>query len=905
MKTFFFTTLALVILPFFLAPTVFAQNLPCGNIIDQNGDSESIQDCTDPFKVTTDPINNYSLIIDGVFYVNGATIPVAQGGTNRIAPTGAPLAHTNFRWSLYKHDGNDYRYVDLEQKFPTSEYFISYLEIYFTDPQVRDFYGDLVRRRENREDISADLYRDGHQWDPIIDPTNGDAVVTRLEGFYLSADYDFDASTDMAGSGKYTMVITEYSVYQTNNSIWDKIHQFIIPTAHAQFLEDYTYIVNFTVVEEGDEPEGASSVLFLPGIQASRLYIDPVILNEDQVWPPNSVLNNDIKDLSMTLSGISEKNVYTRDIIDTTSGAGDIHKNFLSFMNQLDSEGKIESWKPYAYDWRYGVNDIANNGTLYESGVKDVIDEIEILAASSFTDKVTIIGHSNGGLLAKAIMMRLEADGKSNLVDKVILLASPQLGTPKAIGTILHGYDQTDTMGGIVMDGQIVRRVLNNMPGAYGLLPSEKYFNDLSEPLVVFNDNSSTLPYRNIYGSSISNYSDMTKFVKGEDGLDRSLENPINKPARSNIGLIEQALINNNNLDNWVAPQGVEVIEIVGTGLPTMKAVEYREITETKCASAGAGGQVCVEEGEIKPYARLSHYGDGTVVQRSAEGYEGEKRKFFVNLLLLENSSLSGEYVHHNIIEAPPVQDLLFDLIISTTTRNNEFISTNYTTFDDPYDVEIIDSPVRLLSTDSQGNQTGVVIVNGVRTIKEEIPGSQYFEFGDTKYFVVPKGTNRTTKLYGEANGGYSLTTISFGVNDTQTIDTVLKNATTTPTMLAEYKNTSAQYSNITTDINGDGAVDTTTSMSGKLVVIVTYPLLVAKIQSSSLSKIYKQALLLIINSAQVYANKTTQVTLNKKIERGLLTAGEELVKLYVKKGYINQLEGQSLLQMITVLKNK
>jgi pimeloyl-ACP methyl ester carboxylesterase len=881
--------------------------MPCGNIItpidySYEGSEEyvdPISDCTNPFGRTGD-LTTFELQNQAV--TNNATYSIDEGGTSDYGFAGETY-NNRIGADYYLHSGNDYIRVKTEFEQPTQSAFEAEIPNFFNGNQSQINYYTNVYNASDR--LPYFLVSDNprvYRLDPFDSSKRVVEVFDEMEQ-YIQENAKSNRPLLLPGTYTVTLVDTDEGFFPTyEKSIIERLFAKIIPTAQAYY---YVNTVTFTLAGPTPEPTGASSVLFLPGIQASRLYINPIILNEDQIWPPNSAFNNDIRDLSMNLSGVSDKNVYTRDIIDSTAGAGDIYKNFSRFMNQLDSDNKIESWKPYAYDWRYGVKDVANNGTLYETGIKDAIEEIESLAENSFTDKVTIIGHSNGGLLAKAIMIRLEAEGKSNLIDKIILLASPQLGTPKSIGTILHGYDQTDAIGGILMDGQVVRKVLNNMPGAYGLLPSSKYFEGLSEPIVTFNENSTTLPYRNIYNSSISSYANMVRFVKGDDGLDRDLDNPISKPARTNVTLLENALSEHTDLDNWRAPTGVEVIEIVGTGLPTMKAVEYREITENKCASAGPAGPVCVIESEIKPYARLTHYGDGTVVQRSAEAYEGEKKKFFVNLDALEKSSLAGEFVHHNISEAPPVQDLLLDLIIGTTTKNNEFVSTEYTVFNDQYDVEIIDSPVRLLATDSNGRQTGVIIVNGIRTIKEEIPGSQYFEFGDTKYFVVPKGTNRTTKLYGEANGGYTLTTITFGANDSQTINTVLKNATTTPLMVAEYKNTNSQYSNLTTDSNGDGIIDLTTNMIGEQVIIATYPLLISKIQSLTLSKPYKQALLLLINSAQVYANKTNQVTLNKRIERGLLTTAEELVKLYIKKGYINQTDGQYLLQTVVLIKNK
>jgi hypothetical protein len=295
-------------------------------------------------------------------------------------------------------------------------------------------------------------------------------------------------------------------------------------------------------------------------------------------------------------------------------------------------------------------------------------------------------------------------------------------------------------------------------------------------------------------------------------------------------------------------------------------------------------------------------------VQRSAEAYGGEKVRYFVNLVELKKVFITKNFEHYNIAEAPPLQDLLSDILISTTTENNQFISTSHTEFDDPYDIEMIDSPVRLLATDSLGNQTGVVIVDGVHTIKQEIPGSQYFEFGNTKYFVVPKGTDRTTKLYGEDYGGYTLTTAALGANDTQTIRTSLSNASTTPTMIAEYSNENGEFSTVVTDVDGNGVTDYEMTLDGEIIneeIVVTYPLLISTIEELNLSKVRKQALLLLVKGAEYYGNKTPTKPLYRSLEDGLLRSAEELIKLYAKKHYIADVDATSLQAMIQILKDK
>jgi hypothetical protein len=270
---------------------------------------------------------------------------------------------------------------------------------------------------------------------------------------------------------------------------------------------------------------------------------------------------------------------------------------------------------------------------------------------------------------------------------------------------------------------------------------------------------------------------------------------------------------------------------------------------------------------------------------------------------------LTSNFEHYNITEALPVQDLLNTILTSTSTVNNQFISTSHTEFNDSYDVEMIDSPVRMLATDTSGKQTGVALVSGEPVVKQDIPGSQYFEFGDTKYLVVPKGTNRTTKLYGEAYGGYTLTTALLGEDDSQVVQTVLVNATATPSLIAEYSNQAGEFSTVVTDEDGDGEVDYETNLDGELieeeVVTITYPLLTSTIEGLNLSKYRRQALLLLIRSADYFGSKVPTKPMYLKLEDALLQSARDLVKLYEKKRYLTTIEATDLQMMLQVLKDK
>jgi pimeloyl-ACP methyl ester carboxylesterase len=384
-------------------------------------------------------------------------------------------------------------------------------------------------------------------------------------------------------------------------------------------------------------------VLFLPGIQASRLYKDGLFGIEDRVWEPNSLFSNDVRDLSMNEDGESEKEIYTRDVIDRAVGT-DVYRDFLEMLEeQKTATVPIKDFVAFAYDWRFSVTDIIQNGTAYEEEIKQVQAEVERLAAESHSGQVTIIAHSNGGLLAKALIRSLEAVDKEHLVDRLVFLGTPQLGTPKAIATLLHGYDQSDAYGGLIISAGSARTVANNLPGLYALLPSERYVAEMTGPIIRFEQGTPTDPYRSLYGSEINSFLQYQTFLYGSDVFDRGLDEMVSVPTRVNPTLFNTAMQEHSEwMDAWEAPASIDVVEIVGVGLPTLSAITYRSIPERKCAVVGSGMILCVTEYDIKPYANFTVQGDETVVADSARGYVGDKQTFFVALNQLSDARLSS-----------------------------------------------------------------------------------------------------------------------------------------------------------------------------------------------------------------------------------------------------------------------
>lgn len=218
-----------------------------------------------------------------------------------------------------------------------------------------------------------------------------------------------------------------------------------------------------------------SSVLFIPGFQASRLLIP-----NNKLWEPNR--NADVEKLFLNEKGIPNTATAVGEIIDKGIGYK-IYDFLIKEMDGLVLNNMINSWLPYPYDWRKSPIDIG----------KDMMPVVEKLASSSITGKLHILAHSNGGLVAKALLNHLKNEGKENLIDSIIFIAVPHLGTPKAIASMLYGYDQQIAKG-LILNRKTARQFGYNMPGAYGLLPSDyiasrggvaSSSNDLEKPIAL------------------------------------------------------------------------------------------------------------------------------------------------------------------------------------------------------------------------------------------------------------------------------------------------------------------------------------------------------------------------------------------------------------------------------------
>ncbi len=130
----------------------------------------------------------------------------------------------------------------------------------------------------------------------------------------------------------------------------------------------------------------------------------------------------------------------------------------------------LNEWFPhnvetFGYDWR---DDAMNNKKLLVEEIKDLYSK------NQEEEKVTIVAHSMGGMIAKLAILELEQQGLHHMVDKLITIGTPWLGAPDALKVLVYGengiYRGKDFLLKF-MDDSKLREIGRQYPSAYQLLP--------------------------------------------------------------------------------------------------------------------------------------------------------------------------------------------------------------------------------------------------------------------------------------------------------------------------------------------------------------------------------------------------------------------------------------------------
>lgn len=649
-------------------------------------------------------------------------------------------------------------------------------------------------------------------------PFNADAEF--IEARELSAAINGEVSMTMPEGGQYFFILYAGDEIRDLESYCQRYEvapencadpEFFVQHAPSEVHPYFTYAldsdawnefqfkpmwggVRFTV----DTPAtGASNILFIPGFTASRLYMKDSSGREKRVWEPLS--SADVEKLAFTSEGTSKENIYTRDIVDSVLNLPigfTVHEEFMEYLDELKEDGKINDWKGYPYDWRYDVFDVVDNGALKADGSREyLIDVVEELATDSKNGKVAIVAHSNGGLVAKALMVRLEAAGKANLVDRIVLIAAPQSGTPKGMFSLMHGREK---LLNFVIPAGVLRSSLATLPGAYSLMPSAAYFAAEPEKLAKFAAGTKTDGFVSAFGSSIDSATEARGFA---------LNTPETRvlPAAKDSGtplplssaLIAKMEATHAVLDAWEAPAGISVDEIAGWGMPTVSTASYYTYTKPCLLGIFFCGEPSIE---YRPLT--TNDGDETVMSSSAKTREGG---VYFDLKRLTDE-FDQKRKHLNITEPTSLHNYLdfliglgdsYDQQIFTEAKPN---STNSIT------VVGVHSPVIVNAKDKSGSITGVFQIpnSDLMYIREEIPGSSVELGGEGKYLVLPKEAEYDLTIDGTGAGTFG---VSFA-DQNGNVYKELKDLPVSTSTEAKLTVNNGIAGSLSLDLDGDGKTD-------------------------------------------------------------------------------------------------
>ncbi|MEK7609805.1 MAG: right-handed parallel beta-helix repeat-containing protein [Patescibacteria group bacterium] len=547
-----------------------------------------------------------------------------------------------------------------------------------------------------------------------------------------------------------------------------------------------------------------SSILFIPGLEASRLYRPESGLlgmgsSINQLWEPNR--NDDVRKLFLDSNGSStDSSIYTGGPIDKALGIVDIYRSFMTYLDGISENGTISEWKSFGYDWRKSIVEVVAGRENRATTTDSLIETVEDLASRSKTKKVTLIAHSNGGLVAKYLVKTLQDLGKENLIDSVISVAVPYLGTPQAILALLHGDSQSIGYGAILKQS-VAKELGLNMASAYSLLPSAKYFTKIFSPTITY-AGGATSPTTSPIDSSVAQNS----FIS----------------SRANSILMTAAEIIHGILDPFVWPTNIARWAIVGWGKDTTKGIIYSN----------------------KSYnSSLTSFGDGTVVVPSATFNSGTTTA----IDLKAESNLERENINHsNILESQATKSAIQNIIgVDSPNRDYKAIENEISKIpnvtigepdyskEDTFLVLSTHSPVDLHVYDQYGNHTGITptsleldVEEGLYTMYEtKIPGSNFRIYDDENqyetYVTLPDDSGQKYNVNIRGVGVGEFTYQVERIKGGEVLDSAeYSSLPTTPLMIASSTVTSnssgtaipvkiaSSTSALTIDVDGDGSVD-------------------------------------------------------------------------------------------------
>jgi pimeloyl-ACP methyl ester carboxylesterase len=289
-------------------------------------------------------------------------------------------------------------------------------------------------------------------------------------------------------------------------------------------------------------------VVALPGVGGSYIGVDDDFHPDLEGWP-GSVTNafwSDPTDVQFTQDGSPRTDTDSASMV--ARGLLDDMDDLLPFLSQQGL-----TVHPMAYDFRYSI-------TLMQGLLQEKINRVRTKTGQEIVD---LVAHSMGTLVVRQYLANHPSDSH---VGRVVLIAPPNLGAPKALKAIRYGDDLGHPY---LLDSCSVKRAAHNLPGLYDLLPSQRYFQ-------LAGGYFSTT--RNGGNGQILNFTQMVANLKtAAEPTDRwcPLQAGTDPAPLQNLSpqLVDSEVVAfHNALDNTPVPAGVQLFAIDGYGQQISKA---------------------------------------------------------------------------------------------------------------------------------------------------------------------------------------------------------------------------------------------------------------------------------------------------------------------------------------------
>jgi len=914
-------------LTFGLAVLIFGLLLPqsasanCGNIIGPEDlfsswlsiETTPITDCSNPFNALRDapPV---TLIFGGQVLVDGDVITIPSEGTfnYNYYYTGYSIGQGS-EVALYRHEGQNFNYINLDYSEPEENDYRLFAEQFFAPGVDIEPYIQLALGNELEDEEAID-WEQNFQFQKYVYNEYVSVLPVLLPGTYtlLSQDYEL--------------------IMVRENSWWQNLRNILFPTAYAQYESPVypIYAVTFTLAEAVEEPVGASNILFIPGIMGSRLYENSGecslfgAVEERERWYSRSTC--DQLRLKTNYLGQSLNDIYTyareSAIVDEITFPGvpdpNIYESLLSDLQTWESEGIISDYGVLPYDWRLRFDDLikmkrdetTNKVTLDSSAPLNqtyLYETLSRLAQSSKSGKVTVVAHSNGGLLIKYFLhhLSLTDDPLASKIDNLILVAVPQVGTPESLIGVLHGVELG--AGGIVMDSQTSRTLLKSAPFGFHLLPARDYFDDTGirvlTPVMIFEPGLITDYWLSSFGPSIQTFNGMRNFLVEESGRKVPEEDDLSTPAMINssafnyINLIELALT------NWQPNAGTKVYQIAGVGLDTPSGLTY--FTDVKCTARSFF--ICTTYEKQLGYRINSVLdGDATVVSTSAlvMGENDQVERWWLNLLAYNKINIDRS--HRDIIEVEDIRNFVINTVKASTTQSYTYLTKDPPTFSEGQRLIFqLHSPLDMFVVLDDGTLVG--------SSTDIVRNVHYRRFGEVQFISLPATENNfNLRLQGLKTGSFTLDIEKYTTDSLieRITYSAIPSSTSTrvllPIVSAEAVTPDTE---LLIDYDGNGEVDIRYNEEGEVIEevdVVSYEDLFSSINSLDLNKSRKKVLITLAEVAEKFNLRTTQKKNFKSLEKVALGILQHKVNQYKKQRWITADQENEISDIIkSLIENK